>query len=104
MRSTQEYSSLSVALKEMADRGYTHDFNLLKESRSKNDPVWVEMLANRFKIVDHYRFDGMTNVDDESILYVIETDSGVKGTLVDAYGVDADPDLTGIIRKMKFRE
>jgi hypothetical protein len=35
---------------------------------------------------------------------VIETDSGVKGTLVDAYGVDADPDLTGIIRKMKFRE
>ena len=44
----------------------------------------------------------MTNVDDESILYAIETKSGLKGTLVDAYGVDADTELTSLISKMAY--
>ncbi len=104
METKQEYNTLSTAINDLIKRGYTADFNLLKESRSKNDPVWIELLASRFKIVEHYRFDGMTNVDDESVLYVIETDSGLKGTLVDAYGVDADPDFSALIRKMKFKD
>ncbi|UBM59252.1 phosphoribosylpyrophosphate synthetase [Marinilongibacter aquaticus] len=102
MGSTEKYETLSIALKSLSDRGYPTDFNLLKSHHAQNDPVWMELMENQFRIVEVHRFDGMTNVDDESVLYVIETDKGVKGTLLDAYGVDADPSLTSIIRKMRL--
>ena len=46
------------------------------------------------KAVNFFRFEGISNPDDMSILYAIETADGRKGTLVDAYGVYAD-DETG---------
>ena len=46
------------------------------------------------KAVNYYRFEGISNPDDMSILYAIETSDGRKGTLVDAYGFYSD-DETG---------
>lgn len=46
------------------------------------------------KAVNFYRFEGISNPDDMSILYAIETSDGRKGTLVDAYGMYSD-DETG---------
>jgi hypothetical protein len=46
------------------------------------------------KAVNFYRFEGISNPDDMSILYAIETSDGSKGTLVDAYGMYSD-DETG---------
>ncbi len=42
------------------------------------------------KAVNFYRFEGPSDPDDMSICYVIETEDGCKGTLIDAYGVYAD--------------
>ena len=36
-----------------------------------------------------HRFEGMSSTDDNSILYAISSKDGIKGTLVDAYGVYA---------------
>jgi hypothetical protein len=41
-----------------------------------------------------YRFEGVSNPDDMSILYLIETNDGTKGTLVDAYGPYADKQVS----------
>jgi len=46
------------------------------------------------RAVNFYRFEGISNPDDMSILYAIETSDGRKGTLVDAYGFYSD-DETG---------
>lgn len=46
------------------------------------------------KAVNFYRFEGISNPDDMSILYAIETSDGRKGTLTDAYGMYSD-DETG---------
>lgn len=46
------------------------------------------------KAVNFYRFEGISNPDDMSILYAIETSDGRKGTLADAYGMYSD-DETG---------
>lgn len=96
------YPTLSVALNDLYKRGYTTDFNLYK--KEDDALAFRELENNDFEIVEHHRFDGMTNVDDESILYVLETKSGTKGILVDAYGVDASSELTKIIRDMKFSD
>lgn len=45
------------------------------------------------KIMDKYRFDGMTNPSDESILYALQTDKGLKGTLVVAANAKSDHSL-----------
>lgn len=44
------------------------------------------------KIVKTYRFEGISNPDDNSILYIIEANDGTKGTLIDSYGVYSSHD------------
>ncbi len=43
------------------------------------------------KVPNYFRFEGISDPEDMSILYEIETNDGRKGTLVDAYGPYADP-------------
>jgi hypothetical protein len=37
-------------------------------------------------IVEHYRFEGISDPDDSSVVYALEAPTGLKGVLVDAYG------------------
>ena len=41
-------------------------------------------------VPNFFRFEGISDPDDMSILYEIETRDGCKGTLIDAYGVYSD--------------
>lgn len=45
---------------------------------------------NEVTVPNFFRFEGISDPDDMSILYEIETFDGCKGTLIDAYGVYAD--------------
>jgi len=95
------YDTLSEALNDAQNRGYTFDFNLLEnciecKSLDKN------FQPDQFNIVEVHRFEGMTNPDDNSVLYLIETEDGTKGTLVDAYGTYADSLSREMIEKLKI--
>ena len=50
----------------------------------------TQLSASEFEITETYHFDGSTDVDDEVMLYAIESKAGLKGTLVNAYGIYAD--------------
>jgi hypothetical protein len=50
----------------------------------------IELHPEDFQIDQHYRFEGMSSPDDNSILYAISSTKGLKGLLVDAYGVYAE--------------
>jgi hypothetical protein len=71
--------------------GYTEQFRVEKDklvgmtSKKKYKPKDV-------KAANFYRFEGITDPDDMSILYAIETCDGSKGTLTDAYGRYSDED------------
>ena len=45
---------------------------------------------NEVNVPNFFRFEGISDPDDMSILYEIETHDGCKGTLIDAFGVYAD--------------
>jgi hypothetical protein len=47
-----------------------------------------------------HRFEGASSEDDEETLYFIETVTGLRGTLVDAYGTYADANFAEFIRKV----
>lgn len=44
--------------------------------------------SNEIAVVNFYRFEGESDPGDNSILYIIETMDGAKGTLLDAYGAE----------------
>ncbi len=81
----QTYDTLTEALDDLRKQGFTLDYNL-KDDHLKCQQNAIELHPSDFKIVDVYRFEGMTDPDDETVLYAIEANNGQRGTLVDAYG------------------
>ncbi|MCD6013092.1 MAG: hypothetical protein K0Q79_2954 [Flavipsychrobacter sp.] len=51
-------------------------------------------------IINFYRFEGDSDPGDNSILYVVETTDGVKGTLLDAYGAEGSTNVTDFMNKV----
>lgn len=95
----RSYDTLSQALTDLQDRGFTYDFNLLenclecKARQSLYDP-------EQFNVVETYRFEGMTDPEDNAVLFAIETEDGVKGTLMDAYGTYAESISPELLSKL----
>ena len=96
------YNTMSEALTDLAKRGYAFDFNLCKTNITC-DALHQTFQPEAFDVVEVHRFDGMTSTDDESILYVIETGKGIKGTLLDAYGVYSDTISPELLKKLRFK-
>jgi hypothetical protein len=81
--------TLALCLNKVIKEGYTEDFKVSDnalESLSDNKKYSPEEVH----VVNFFRFEGNSDPADNSILYVIETSDGKKGTLVDAYGPYAD--------------
>lgn len=78
--------TLSQKINSLKEKGYTLDFNLDEDKITdlKNKQSYI---PDDFNIDKHYRFEGMSNPSDNSILYAITTSDGKKGILVDGYGV-----------------
>ena len=54
-------------------------------------------------IREYYRFEGVSDPDDMAILYSIESTSGVRGTLADAFGVYSDPATSMVMQDVPIR-
>lgn len=80
----ESYPSLSDALRELRKQGYTTDFNYVLKQNSDYE-LKRKWEAGNFDAVKYYRYEGMSNPDDDAILYVIEGKDGTKGVLVDNY-------------------
>jgi len=95
------YSSLSKAIEDLKDKGYDTDFNLVDDGiESKHlKKTWK---AEQIEVEEAMRFEGMTDPGDNSVLYVINTDSGEKGLLVDAYGAYSGQISQEMIQKLKI--
>lgn len=53
-----------------------------------------------FEVVQVHRFEGMTDPEDQSVLYAITSKNGVKGTLVNGYGIYSDPISDKLMAKL----
>jgi hypothetical protein len=98
----KNYKTLSEATNDLKARGYGLDFNLSMdcvECPAHN----LRWFPEDFVIDEFHRFEGMSNTDDNSIVYAISSKDGLKGVLVDAYGVYADSLNDAMIKKLKFR-
>ncbi len=98
------YDTLSEALNDLKKRGFVIDFNLSSDV-IKCSSSGKTLAAHDFEIVEHYRFEGDTNPDDESVVYAIQSsDETLKGTLVSAYGMYSEEVSEALIKKLSVHE
>lgn len=91
---------LASCVNRMKEEGYREDYQITAEGlhpfdKSKN------YRPDQVRIVSFYRFEGQSDPGDNTILYLIETDDGRKGTLVDGYGAYADENVSKFIVEVK---
>lgn len=88
----------------LRERGYTADFNLLEENLSYIEGG-EEVDLNDIVIDRIYRFTGLSDLDDESILYAMRNvKDGVKGIFVNGYGTYSDSGANAIINSIPVTE
>lgn len=98
----KHYTSLSEATNDLSARGYKHDFNV-KPDCIECPALQLQLSPEKFTVDEFYRFEGMSSTDDNSIVFAITSDEGVKGILVDAYGVYASSLNDAMIKKLSIR-
>lgn len=101
--SVNEYRSVEEALTGLAGRGFDTNFEYLDRGFTAVESGRT-FEADDLTIVEHHRFEGVSDPDDESIVYAIESRDGTRGVLVDAFGTYASPGLGEFLRNVRVEE
>ncbi|MCB0481461.1 MAG: phosphoribosylpyrophosphate synthetase [Flavobacteriales bacterium] len=98
-----KYTTLSEAINDLTKLGYTFNFNIKGECIECGE-INTQLQPEDFEIDQVIRFQEMSDVDNESILYAISAKkSDLKGLLVNAYGIYADSASAKLIAKLNKR-
>lgn len=96
----KDYGTLSEAINKLKkEEGYLHDFNLTDEHLTLSEKE--KFSENEFKVDKFLRFEGMSNPDDNAILFAITTSDGKKGTLLDGYGISSGQVSKKMMKKLQ---
>lgn len=105
MKKDQENATLQMpTLLEVTNKaiqdGYTENFKVVSEglTSGKEEKFYT---PQEISIANFHRFEGYSNTDDNAVVYFIETNDGVKGLLIDAYGAYADAKQSNFIREVE---
>ncbi len=98
----RDFDSLLDALEGLRRRGYTEDFSLRPHCLAC-PARQIEINPETFSVDEYYRFEGMSNPDDNSVIYAISADSGLKGILIDAYGPYAEQLSPTMAEKLRVK-
>jgi hypothetical protein len=101
--SVNQYRTVTEALEDLARRGFKANFEYLDGAFTAVDSG-RSFKAEELTIIEHHRFEGASDPDDMAVLYAIESRDGVRGVVVDAFGVYANPALGEFLRKVRIRE
>jgi hypothetical protein len=104
MEMPHEMTTLSQAIEKARKKGYTNDFLMNSEGFMCSN-IKEKFKPEDLQITKVYRFEGMSDPDDMSVLYLMESKSGTKGIFVDAYGTYSDSDgkeLAAFLQNVKI--
>lgn len=96
----ESFGTLSETINGLIKLGYIHDFNIQEECIVCHHAN-VKLSPSEFQIDKVYRFEGVSNPDDQSVLYVISSPKfDMKGTLVNGYGISSDEATSKVIERL----
>ena len=94
---TSKYNNLVEATNELSKKGFATNFKM-KDGKLTSLSDQTTYQPTDLIIEEHHRFEGMTNPADMSILYVVSTQDGKKGIIIDTYGADANGELSRFMK------
>jgi len=97
---TEDMKTLASCINKLVLDGYTGNLNVTEQGLFciETDKHYKPQDVH---IVNFFRFEGASDPADNSILYAIELSDGTKGTLTDAYGPYADPQVEKFIKQVE---
>lgn len=96
----EDYQTLLEALNGLKEKGYTLDFNLVN-GNLQNSAKDVKLEPEEFCIDEFHRFEGMSDPDDNSVVYAISSEKyNLKGVFVNGYGVYSDDLSEELLKKL----
>lgn len=94
-RQMYHYATVSKALQELANKGFTTDFNI-EEDRIKNN-------CEDFEIVHIYRYEGESDPGDEATVYGILSKQGEKGVFVAGNNAYSENSAAQILHNLSIK-
>ncbi len=95
--SQRGYATLDSAIEDLTRRGFTEHMVVIGDvlrAPQSGKTFGAEGLVIR----EYYRFEGLSDPDDMSIVYAIESPPGTRGILVDAFGVYSNPVVSAFLK------
>lgn len=89
------YATVSKALEELKEKGFTVDFNI-QETKIINNP-------NDFEIVHIYRYEGESDPGDEATVFGIKSIAGEKGVYVAGLSAAADNSAAMVLNDLAIK-
>jgi hypothetical protein len=97
------YKTMSEAVSDLRQRGFSANFEYLNKTFRAVESGKTFGTGD-LTIVEHHRFEGVSDPDDMSVIYAIEAKDGTRGTIADAFGTYANPDLGAFLKNVKMHE
>jgi hypothetical protein len=97
----EHMKTLASCINSLASDGYETQFKIVKGQILKSLTTEKVYHPEDVRINSFYRFEGESDPSDNSILYAIETTTGEKGTLVDAYGAYSDAQISAFVHEVE---
>jgi len=96
----EHMKTLASCINSLTVKGYDTQFKVVKAGLQSltTDKIYR---PEDVKITNFYRFEGESDPGDNAILYAIETVTGERGTLTDAYGVYSDSQISAFIHAIE---
>jgi hypothetical protein len=104
MEKPGEMNTLVSVMEELNKRGYNEEFRMTKEGFA--DTTGKVYQPDQLKIIKIYRFEGDSNPSDSSVLYILESNDGIIGYSLDAFGMyeDNGEDYNNFMRQVPISE
>jgi hypothetical protein len=93
--------TLSEAMEGLLRRGFTEHFGV-RGDQLRGLESGKTFGPGDVTIREYERFEGVSDPDDMAIIYAIESSTGIRGTLVDAFGVYSDPRISAYLGPVPF--
>ncbi len=97
------YLTVACAVDDLTHRGFAEDFRAV-DGKLRMSGTGEMVSPEELVIREYHRFEGISDPDDMAIVYGVEARNGVRGTVVDAFGVYSDPALSALMARVPIRQ
>lgn len=91
MSTSKSMTTYSQVLNQLPAKGYGKELKIEKSGAKFDEGTEIHQ-PEALKIVKTYRFEGESDPADMAVIYLLHSDSGEKGFILNAYGTYSDDD------------